>query len=313
MEARMIINLISDIPVCDNYALQKIKKFYGDQGYQIIEQNSMFACLPDVKTFVSVVFTKNAKHFHETVAHLSNVVIGGSGWDMSVLLPQEIETVQLKQNFGFTSRGCNRNCHFCIVPEKEGKFRTTGDIYALWDGRPNATIRLWDNNILFDQAHFSLICSQIRSNNLTLDLNQGIDYRLVTDESIKNMKGVKVLNKWRFALDDVAAIPFFKEQLKLINQVESTPFVYTYADGTDWDSLMGRLEFLKKAKCKPYVMLDERVSELSDRKEYLLVKEWVHSPQGIFFTKTFAQFCDANYKRRKLAYTIDPLQQSFAF
>ena len=309
----MIINLISDIAICDNYALQKIKKFYSDQGNEIIEQNIMFAGLEGVKTFVSVVFKKNTKHYRDTVSHRQNVILGGSGWDMSVLLPPEIEAVQLKQNFGFTSRGCNRKCHFCIVPEKEGKFRPTGDIYDLWDGTKKAVIRLWDNNILFDQNHFGLICEQIRKNRLILDLNQGVDFRLITEESIRNMKGVRVIDKWRFALDDVASIPFFEKQLELINQVEATPFVYVYTDGTDWEGLMTRLDFLKRMKCKPYLMQDDKIKEHPDKKLYTILGEWTNNKNGLFFTMTFDEFKVANRKRKKKALFVEQSQNTFEF
>ena len=32
---------------------------------------------------------------------------------------------------GFTTRGCIRNCSFCVVPQKEGKIKVEGDFGSL--------------------------------------------------------------------------------------------------------------------------------------------------------------------------------------
>jgi radical SAM superfamily enzyme YgiQ (UPF0313 family) len=122
----LIINLLSDIPVARNTALQKVKKFYADQGHKIVNQKQL-AGQPDVKTYASVLFTKNANEYKE-LSTLPDVTIGGSGWDLSVLLPPEIEAIKPKLNYGFTSRGCDRDCYFCCTPAKEARFRPTGDI-----------------------------------------------------------------------------------------------------------------------------------------------------------------------------------------
>jgi radical SAM superfamily enzyme YgiQ (UPF0313 family) len=47
------------------------------------------------------------------------------------VLPDEIENLKpdyslypgFDYSIGFSTRGCFRNCHFCVVPEKEGMFK----------------------------------------------------------------------------------------------------------------------------------------------------------------------------------------------
>jgi len=50
---------------------------------------------------------------------------------------------------GFTSRGCVRECGFCFVPKKEGKFRDVAEIKDLINPKSNVLI-LHDNNLTAD-------------------------------------------------------------------------------------------------------------------------------------------------------------------
>jgi len=64
--------------------------------------------------------------------YASKVFVGGSGYDLKSELPPEIEAVvpdyegfKADYSIGFTSRGCIRDCGFCIIREKEGLIRET--------------------------------------------------------------------------------------------------------------------------------------------------------------------------------------------
>ena len=108
---------------------------------------------------------------------------GGTGHGLVNYLDEEIEHIcpdydlypELKHSIGFATRGCHRKCHFCIVPQKEG------------DIRPHATIDeftrhdrlvLLDNNILKIDHGINQL-ELIAKRRIKLDINQGIDIRLV--------------------------------------------------------------------------------------------------------------------------------------
>jgi hypothetical protein len=89
-----------------------------------------------------------------------------------------------KASIVFSSRGCIRKCSFCAVPALEGK---------PFQSRPNTRIRhlvhpdhkrviLWDNNIL-GEAHWREVVTELKEIGAEADFNQGLDARLVTDES----------------------------------------------------------------------------------------------------------------------------------
>jgi hypothetical protein len=58
---------------------------------------------------------------------------GGTGFDLYKKLPDEVENIILRNNYGFTQRGCDRGCSFCVVKKKEGCAHPVGDIYDIWD------------------------------------------------------------------------------------------------------------------------------------------------------------------------------------
>ncbi len=211
----MKINLVSDIKVDRNFALQKVKLFHEND--EIIENDLESICSPGTQTYISVIFRKNRAKY-EPYEGLPNTLIGGSGWDLSTVLPPEIDAIKPHVNYGFTQRGCNRTCGFCVVPQKEGRFHIVGNLRDLWDGTPKAEITLWDNNILLDKDHLRAICAEAKELGVYLDWNQGLDFRLVDEEVVSLLKTVKLVpkTKWRFALDDVASIPLFKEKLDLM-------------------------------------------------------------------------------------------------
>ena len=105
----LIINI--DSKKIPNLALKKIEKYHLDKGDEVMWDMPLFAHLSD-KIYVSCVFEKNKKQC-ETWG--TRAEIGGSGYDINSKLPEEIENIKPRINLGFTSRGCIRNCKFCIV------------------------------------------------------------------------------------------------------------------------------------------------------------------------------------------------------
>lgn len=136
-----------------------------------------------------------------------NCKIGGWGYN-ALILPDEVEHTcpdyslyGIDYAMGFASRGCIRNCHFCIVPEKEGKIRSHADIYEFWNGQTH--IRLLDNNLTALPHHFKLICSQIIKHGIITDFSQGLDLRLITDDMAHQLSQIKPWTQFHFAWDNL--------------------------------------------------------------------------------------------------------------
>lgn len=260
-----IINVDSTIP---NYALAKVEKYYTSKGFAIKSEPQLVGTIP---TYVSVIFDFNRDKVLQYVG-LPDTLIGGTGWDVKSRLPDAIEGVKPKINLGYTSRGCNRRCSFCVVPDKEGDAAPEADLYDLWDGT-SKKITLLDNNILQLPQHFRLVCEQAQKEGILLDWNQGLDIRLVDDEVASLLQDTR-MEDIRFALDTPALIPLFREKLKLLRQfkVRKDPLIYVLVGfDTSWEQDMERIEFLVAEGCRPYIMKHDNVK---NQQRYTILQEW---------------------------------------
>jgi hypothetical protein len=253
----LLVNLDSTIP---NLALEKIKMYHKKQGDRVrqIKDNGLMS-LPDPiliptydKIYVSCIFKCNAKLCEkwEGVAE-----IGGSGYSLDIELPDEIEQLKPKINLGFTTRGCTRNCPWCIVPQKEGKIREVADLYDIWDGESNV-ITLMDNNILALPKTFFKVSKQIKKEGLKVDFNQGLDHRLLTDDIVKELLSLKYPNsagnKIRFAFDHISYKKSVLKALKLLKKYglrdwQTRWYVYV-GDYDTTETVIERLNILREWK-----------------------------------------------------------------
>jgi len=241
-------------------------------GDEIIWDVPLFANSVD-KIYVSNIFTKN-KYKAEEFEVYNHVEIGGSGYDLKKILPIDIENMKPKINYGFASRGCIRNCEFCIVPEKEGYIRPTGDLLDIWDGN-SKIVTFLDNNILALPDHFSLICKQAQNNDLTIDFNQGLDIRLLTDDVAGTIKKTK-MKRVRFALDFPELIPICRQKIAILRKYmpKLEPIFYVLTGyNTTIDQDLERLYFLKSMNCRAYVMRHDRCR---DSYIHLRIAQWVN-------------------------------------
>jgi len=207
-----LIDIDSTIP---NLALIKVRKYYQDRGYEVI-YNFPLLIRPEDKIYVSCIFKENRPQAAQYLIY-PNAIIGGSGYDLNVRLPEEIEAVKPRINYGFTTRGCIRKCKFCIVPEKEGDIHITGDLLDIWDGK-SKDITLMDNNILALPDHFKKICRQARENNIRIDFNQGLDHRLLTYEIVLELKRTSI-KQYRFAYDSPSMRQSVNRAIALLKSV----------------------------------------------------------------------------------------------
>ena len=145
-----------------NLALMKISAFYKEKGHEV----GFNVSDPDM-IYASVIFSRN-KHLVDGLKFFypnAKIIKGGSGFDIASKLPDEIEFLKpdyslyqdIDYNIGYSSRGCNRDCHFCIVPQKEGKFTRWQHPSDFYDERVDKIIFL-DNNILLDKEWFNEVC-----------------------------------------------------------------------------------------------------------------------------------------------------------
>jgi hypothetical protein len=269
--------LLINIDGYKNYALDKIELYHKNKGDEVIKDFDLAQYTVD-KTYVSCIFSFNA----EKVKQYINADIGGTGVDLIKILPQEIDSLRPKVNYGFCSRGCIRKCGFCVVPQKEGKIRVEADLYDIWDGKAKE-VELYDNNITALPEHFRLLCEQGIKEKVKIDFNQGMDIRLFTKDMFDFSK--KAVKEFRFAFDNISLMPIVEKQIKIIGKICARWYVFTGLN-TTWKDTMERLEYLKAHNQRPYLMRHETVKK---EKDYIKLARWVNQPH-LFMAKTWDEF-----------------------
>lgn len=278
-----------------NLALEKVTKYYRQQKKEVVEYYPLWHNTYN-KIYASSIFT-----FTDKSDVTPDMIYGGSGFDLTTQLPPEIENIKIYKNKGFTTRGCIRNCVFCIVPQKEGYVRAVGDLMDLWD-RENKEIILYDNNILSLPHHFELICEQARDNKIRLDFNQGLDHRLLTQEIVDLLKSIRH-SELRFAFDHPSLLPTVEKAINLLQQNNINRCLWYVLVGfnTTFEQDLERLNYLKSQNQNAYV---QRHIDSQDKSRHIALAMWANQHQ-VFQAMSFRDFCYRPERKKYRAFVHD--------
>lgn len=225
-----------------NLPLMKLSAWHKARGDTVEWYEPLIHGFPNPpldKVYMSKVFSFSLDY--EYFVNAKEVVKGGSGYCISLEngkevfdkskdkeLPYEIEHIYPDYSiygitdtaYGFLTRGCPRGCDFCHVKVKEGLCsRKVADLSEFWNGQKN--IVLCDPNILACKDWKSLL-QQLVDSKAWIDINQGLDIRLMTEEKaelIKQMKIKELHFAWDRYEDKDIIVPKFK-MFKEITQID---------------------------------------------------------------------------------------------
>lgn len=179
-----LFDVDSTIP---NLALMKISSYHKSLGHDV--EFAMPLQFGDYdKIYASKVF--NFKHENDAYLRFNdaNFIIGGTGVDVASKLPLEVEECipdyslyGIDYNIGFASRGCRRNCEFCVVPKKEGKVHSVSSIKKLITNPKGTNLMLLDNDF-FGNPHWEDTAKELIKLGNKINISQGINVRSITDK-----------------------------------------------------------------------------------------------------------------------------------
>lgn len=281
----MRIGLLDIDGIIPNIALMKISTYFKKQNVDVsfVQNNYKYN-----KIYASTLFTKSKPKCKTLLDFFNDTIeIGGTGWDINKTLPSAIDkeppdfnlytikdilprikgimskeskikkaTQIINAGMGFTSRGCIRNCGFCVVPKKEGNFKHVAEIKDLLNPRSNVLI-LCDNNITADPNCIDKL-HEIRDRGLYLDINQGIDIRILTDDIAKALSEIKHLRSIHYAWDLMIFEKSILEGIRILSKYIK-PYKHMcfmlVGFNTSFDEDYYRFKKLSELNIKPYVMI----------------------------------------------------------
>ncbi|WP_417088481.1 hypothetical protein [Eubacterium maltosivorans] len=168
----------------------------------------------------------------------------------------------LKPNIIFTSRGCNNNCPWCIVPKIEGKLKELPIV-------PGNIIQ--DNNFLQTSSqHKEKVFEMLRTQK-NICFKGGLQANLIDDYFVDNVTSLKISELWLACDTDASMAGFKKGCEKLQKAGFSREKIKCYVlIGDDMDKNEARLQEIYHTGAMPFAQLYRDFTE--QKTEY--PREW---------------------------------------
>lgn len=209
-----------------NLALMKLSSWHKAKGDNVEWWNGL-ELEPYDLVYMSKVFTFSPDMDHPIKAR--KIIRGGTGYKDYGSLPDEIESMRPDYTIypkwspaiGFLTRGCVRNCPWCIVPRKEGEIRPAGTWQEI--KRPDSReILFLDNNVLASEHGLQQI-EEMGHEEVWVDFNQGLDARLITPEVAKLLRRLHWIRFIRLSCDTSAMLPVIERAITYMKEAGIAP------------------------------------------------------------------------------------------
>ena len=235
-----------------NLALMKISAYHKGKGDDVEWWNPLYR--------YDRVYSSKVFDFTPIDPYLPDDAIrGGTGYrDIPIdrTLPDEVDgmfpdySIYPKCDYavGYLTRGCPNHCRWCVVPRKEGNIRP----YREWQEivrDDSDKLVLMDNNILSCDYGIQQLESLIGSG-YRIDLNQGMDARLVDREIAQILSKLTWIRHIRFSCDQKSQIEPIQRTIDLLKENGVKPYrVFIYLLVTEeLQDASERVEALKRYK-----------------------------------------------------------------
>lgn len=276
------------------------------------------------RVYGSCIFTFSAQRLERFMRQWPGAIVGGTGTGNRATVE---EITGAYENFdyegypdfdasiGFTQRGCRLKCKFCVVPSKEGKNRSTSPISKIWRGDPHPKhIHLLDNDF-FGQSDWKDRVAEIVDGNYKVCFSQGINTRLITDESAAALATIKYrdtsFNKKRLytAWDNLKDERVFFTGVDRLGKHGIPPthlmcYMLVGFDPTEtWDRIWYRFERMTALGIDPYPMVyNNSRTDLKCFQRWVITRTYKTTPWDQYRRETkSAESTEAFLRNRELS------------
>jgi len=199
----------------------------------------------------------------------------------------------LNFSIGFATRGCFRQCDFCV--NHACKSINHHSHISEWLDPSRKYIYLWDDNIL-GYPGWRNVFEELMATGKRFQFRQGMDMRLMTEEKAKVLSQCKYYGDYIFAFDHPEDAPVIEKKLTLWRTYcdkATKLYVLTGFDGIDENevvSVFERIRILLKYGCYPYIMRHENIQNSPYKGLFTQIARWCNQPQ--FIKKvSFREYC----------------------
>jgi hypothetical protein len=279
-----------------NMALMAISAFHRAKGDEIHftrdVERGLFEPVYD-KVYGSCIFQFNANRLHRFKTAFPEAIVGGTG----ALSPLQVADVidatagldyslypDFSGSIGFTQRGCRLSCKFCVVPQKEGKNKSASTIAEIWRGPGfKKHLHLLDNDFFGQpREQWKARVKEIQEGGFRVCLNQGINVRLIDDESAEALASIEYRDD-QFqkrtlytAWDNLRDEAIFFTGIDRLERAGIPPknvmayMLIGYDIAETWDRIWHRFNRMVEREIRPYPMVFDR-----KRTDLLSFQRWV--------------------------------------
>lgn len=184
----------------ENTALMQISFYHKKLGDQVEWYSPLFHN-EYYKIYCGSLFSFSDKR---TVT--SNMICGGTGFNITSRLPKEIEECDLdysiypkcETSYLWFSRGCFRECPFCVVPTKEGMIRPIEPKNLNPNGK---YVTVMDNSFTANPLFYDAV-EYLKKIGQPVDIQCGIDARIFSEKQGESLKKLRHYKQIHTAWDD---------------------------------------------------------------------------------------------------------------
>ena len=280
-----------------NLAIMKLAHWHKAQGDEVVVtrtiERDLFESDYD-KVYGSAIFKFSQERLMRFQRQWPGAIVGGTGTPFvhtveDIINLDEYEHYDysgypdVDHSIGFLQRGCRLKCKFCVVPTKEGKPRSVNRVEALWRGDPYPRkLHILDNDF-FGNPEWRDRIKEIRDGKFKVCLSQGINTRLINDESAEALASIQYRNtkfdqrRLYTAWDNIGDEKiFFKGVDCLERNGVPAKHLMTYMlvgfDKTEtWERIWHRFYRMVEKEIMPYPMVFDR-----SRKDLTAFQRWVN-------------------------------------
>ena len=297
-----------------NLALMKLAHWHKAQGDDVVVTRHIEPQLGDApfdKVYGSAIFKFSQDRLMRFQRQWPDAIVGGTGTPFVQTVEELIGVEQyefydysgypdFKDSLGFTQRGCRLKCKFCVVPNKEGKNRSLNAIEAIWRGDPYPKhLNILDNDF-FGQPEWRERVAEIRAGGFKVCLQQGINVRLIDEESAAALKTIEYRDtkfkerRLYTAWDNLKDEGVFFRGVDILEKAGIPPkhlrayMLIGFDKNETWERLWHRFNRMVARGIEPYPMVFDR-----SRKDLTKFQRWVIT--GLYRAVPFTEY-DASMK-----------------